>query len=292
MLWHKFRHEFISYIEPKNISFVYVISVKGTKPYKVGLTKSDLLRRFGNFQNCFRDFKIHMVIAFPYDYIFGAEDYIHTQVPGRMRFPELKRGGVTGEGLFSEWFNTELGGIFDGFQEMIKRSNITPIFGFKARENKLMFLREFEQYNDPTGFYTSQFGREVRPSEKGDTHTLYFDNNRRWDGINFGLNRDGIASTGTKRKMPPTQDAYIGQVIWEWRNLVGGGEDYVRGVVTNIKKKANRKGKYFEITWDELDERVGPTTTVSLKELRSLIRRHYINGAQWLKQVGKRDSGN
>jgi hypothetical protein len=244
MLWHKFRHEFVSLIEPKNISFVYVISVKCTKPYKVGLTKSDLLRRFGNFQTCFRDFKIHMITAFPYDQIFGAEDFIHTRVPNRMRFPQLKRGGISGEGQYSEWFNTELRSIFDAFQEMIKRSNINPIFGFKVVSDKLIFLREFEQYNDPTGFYTTQFGRESRPSEKADTYTIYFDNNKRWDGINFHLNRDGIASTGTKRKMPTQkqrEEAYLGQEIWEWRNLASGGEDYVRGVVTNMKRKANRK---------------------------------------------------
>jgi hypothetical protein len=67
---------------------------------------------------------------------------------------------------------------------------------------------------------------------------------------------------------------------------VGGGEDYVRGVVTNMKRKANRKGNFFEITWDDPDL-IGATTDVSLKELRNLIRLHNTNGAQWLKQVGK-----
>ena len=58
---------------------------------------------------------------------------------------------------------------------------------------------------------------------------------------------------------------------------------------TDIKRKKNRKGRYFVITWDENYDGIGPITEVSLKELRGLIRNHNINGAQWLKQVGKKE---
>jgi hypothetical protein len=186
MEYYKFKSDYANRMDPKNQSFVYVISQYKKGPYKVGLTKSDLFRRFGNYQTCFVSFYVHMVVAFQYDDIFAAERYIHNNVvEGVIRYP--------GTNTKSEWFDVALGTIYDAFQKMVKRSDINPIYGFKVGPERITYLREYEQQDDPTYNYVTRSGREVKPSEKARTHSVFFDNNRRYDGVNFSLYKDGIA---------------------------------------------------------------------------------------------------
>jgi hypothetical protein len=187
MEWYKFKEKYGELQNPKGQSFVYVISQYKNGPFKVGLTKADLYRRFGSYQTAFVNFYVHMVVVFMYDDIFAAENYIHKNVvEGVIRFP--------GTNNKSEWFNVPLGKIFDAFQDMVKRSDINPVYGYKVGSERITYLREYQQQDGVPLPYKTRAGREVKPTEKGGNHTIYFDNNRRYDGINFSLYADGIAS--------------------------------------------------------------------------------------------------
>jgi hypothetical protein len=187
MEWYKFKQKHGELQNPKGQSFVYVISQYKKGPFKVGLTKADLYRRMDDYQLCFIDFYVHMVVVFMYDDIFTAETYIHDNVvEGVMRYP--------GTNNKTEWFDVPLGKIFDAFQDMVKRSNINPVYGYKVGPERITYLREYQQQDGVPPPYKTRAGREIKPTEKGSTHSMYFDNNRRYDGVNFSLYADGIAS--------------------------------------------------------------------------------------------------
>ena len=66
MEWYKFKEKYGELQNPKGQSFVYVISQYKNGPFKVGLTKADLYRRFGSYQTAFVNFYVHMVVVFMY----------------------------------------------------------------------------------------------------------------------------------------------------------------------------------------------------------------------------------
>jgi hypothetical protein len=141
----------------------------------------------GDYQLCFINFYVHMVVGFMYDDIFAAENYIKNNVKDfAMRYP--------GTNNKTEWFDVPLGKIFDAFQTMIKRSDINPIYGYKVGPERITYLREYQQQDGVPLPYKTRAGREVKPTEKGSNHSVYFDNNRRYEGVNFALYADGIAS--------------------------------------------------------------------------------------------------
>ena len=187
MEWYKFKSEYGELQNPKGQSFVYVISQYKKGPFKVGLTKADLYRRFGNYQTTFVNFYVHMVVVFMHDDIAAAEKYIHNNmVEGVIRYP--------GTNNKTEWFDVPIGKIFDAFQDMVKRSDINPVYGYKVGSERLTYLREYQQQDGVTLPFKTRAGREIKPTEKGSSHSMYFDNNRRYDGVNFALYADGIAS--------------------------------------------------------------------------------------------------
>jgi hypothetical protein len=128
-----------------------------------------------------------MVVVFMHDDIGAAEKYIHDNVVERViRYP--------GTNNKTEWFDVPIGKIFDAFQDMVKRSDINPVYGYKVGSERLTYLREYQQQDGVTLPFKTRAGREVKATEKGSNHSLYFDNNRRYDGVNFSLYADSIAS--------------------------------------------------------------------------------------------------
>jgi hypothetical protein len=55
-----------------------------------------------------------------------------------------------------------LGKIFEGaFQDMIKRSNVNPVCGYKVGPERITYLREYEQQSGVTPPYKTRAGREI-----------------------------------------------------------------------------------------------------------------------------------
>ena len=214
MWWSQFRHlfkkDFIQ--DTKGLAFVYVISAgKGKGPYKIGITTSDLYRRFGNYQTSFVDFDILYLIIMPYIKERVLEKILHNDVElkkTRIQFPTPDGQPIK----YSEWFGEiseslkrredniyhkakylDSKTIFYAIRRAFREhQNIESLAGYDlTHNNQIVNLLEFQgdKYDDNFGLYVSKSGTIHTLSKQGANqyNVIYFDNSRKFQGINFEM---------------------------------------------------------------------------------------------------------
>lgn len=267
MLWsefyNKFKNEYIR--ELKGTAFVYVISqFQGRGPYKIGLTKYDLYRRFSNYQTSFVDFDILYLIMMPYKKESKLESILHKDIElskFRIQFPKKKPDGRV---VMSEWFQKEdqkldPKTIEYALRRAFKNNNgLDAIFGYDLTTSKIVDMSEYHMDGGDAGFgwYTSKKGTIHKLSKKGSDqyNQQYFDNNRLWEGIDYSMQ--------PKQKKQKTVVNYIGTEL--------KSEDDV-GKIVEVFKKKNKK--YVKIKWSKLvgDKKGNYHTTNTLANVKKFL---------------------
>ncbi len=249
MIWSRFADTFTPNTIPtkdlKGIAFVYVISHNlNEPPYKIGLTRSDLMRRMRSYQTAFIDFYIYYIIALPYTQVALLEKELHKFVKGRMLFPDKRKDQKTK--YYSEWFNASLPEIETALDKIVMTdSRITPVFAYDLTARNNGMPKRIEKYEQDVGDVTSvttRSGRATRLSAAGarQYNAIYFDNGRLWKGINFSM-------SDTKRRKNPQFKKYIGMAI---HAKADGDNGVVTKVPDSLTKNASVKysdGETYQI---------------------------------------------
>lgn len=272
--YNKFKDENIN--DVKNIAFVYVISQFNKPPYKIGLTKSDLYRRFGNYQTSFIDFHIHYLIMTEYGDVSKVESLLHKDVElekYRVKFPDKTPGQ---QKRFSEWFdiNKVSGKTLDlkTIEYSIRRvmyenKDIQTIFGYDlTKPPKIIDMAELENSKgDPNfGWYISKSGTIHRMSNKKKTayNQIFFDNNRLFSSIDYSMYDE------PKVKREPKE--YIGMKV-----TADEDEDNDEGIVVKIKNYKQDAVIRWKIPVDyNKKNKPNYETTTTIKELEKYVKKH------------------
>jgi hypothetical protein len=285
-MWHIFYDRFKKeYFEDmKGIAFLYVISqFEGQGPYKIGITKYDLYRRFGNYQTAFVDFDILYLVMLPYTQELLLEKLLHNSLelkPYRVEFPKKRELQKT---IFSEWFKTNSKGeeldinkIETTMTRILRETKeIEPIFGYNISGNKIERMSEIfsSSKGDPNfGYYKSQNGTLHKLSKKGDSqyNQIYFDNNRIWKGLDFSMS---VPETKKKKKLDYAD--YIGLIV-------KSDKEDDQGTVIEIKKEKTRT--YAVIRWVK-PFKIIKNVPVYESKVRISVITNYISGWE-LKRDG------
>ena len=194
MKWHKVKGELKKIFngDHKGIEYLYVISQwEDKKPYKIGITKSDILRRMGNFQTAFIDFDIYYLVALPNKQAQPLENKIHNDPTlKRIPFPKKRRGQKQ---IFSEWVQSSLVMIKKALDKYALESDtIKPIYAYDLTGNTIQVMDGFARdLGDPTFGQkpSKRSGRIQTLSKKGSDqyNAIKFDNNRVYEGIDFSM---------------------------------------------------------------------------------------------------------
>ena len=250
-MWHIFHDRFKKeYFEDmKGIAFLYVISqFPGEGPYKIGITKYDLYRRFGNYQTAFVDFDISYLVMLQYTQEALLEKLLHNSIelkPYRLEFPKKRELQKT---IYSEWFKTNNNGekisinLIESTMTRILRDTpeLEPIFGYDITGTEIENMSEIfssSKGNPNFGYYKSKNGTLHKLSKKGDAqyNQIYFDNNRIWKGLDFSMSQ-----SEPKKKKKLDHADYVGLKVQSDKE-----DDH--GTVIEITKEKTRT--YAIIRW-------------------------------------------
>jgi hypothetical protein len=179
-------------------SFIYVISQYENKPpYKVGMTKYDIMRRMGNYQTAFINFYIYALVGVQYADVFAVERFLHNELSGRIHFPKHLHDAARtrqtpsppGVGNPSEWFDTTERDLRHALRSLAREPKLNPTFALQITKTHIHEMKMLRQdKGDPdqevdkaarTG--KSRSGRVLRSARTGANLGHYHDNNRFWN---------------------------------------------------------------------------------------------------------------
>ena len=205
-------------------SYIYIISqdpatLESDVPYfKVGLTNDNILRRFGDYQTCFREFLVYGLFEFPLKDVKKAETAIHKQIPNTVYYKKYvtagteyiemervktKNGYVTRElgklvankdmlvddfKKATEWVSCPLGEIYDAIDIVLKNNPaLNSLTGYKMSETKITELKAFNMKQlDDSVYYSVRTGRTHK---KTNNTTLQFHKGSFYNVINDKNNK-------------------------------------------------------------------------------------------------------
>ena len=197
MKWHKVRDKILNLAgnDMKGVEYLYIISqYANKKPYKVGITHGDILRRMSNFQTAFIDFDIYYLIALPDNQARALENAIHTD-PNLKRIP-FPRKNRNQRQIFSEWISSPLSKIEKALEKYGMYSDtIKSAWGYDFTDSQPVVMKEFLRDKGDADFGkkpSRRSGRIQSLSKKGGNkyNSIKFDNNRTYDGIDFSLTKN------------------------------------------------------------------------------------------------------
>ena len=195
IFYHKFRQMKADKDHSYKRAFVYVISqdpamLKSSEPYfKVGLSYDNILRRFSDYQTCFREFVVHALYEFPLKDVKKAEAAIHKQLPDAVFYREYVTAGTvypimerektkTGyvvkevgkrtankdmlvdtykDKKMTEWFNCKLGVIYAAINVVLENNiGLNTITGYKMSDIKITELSNYKMEQLDDSVYVSK----------------------------------------------------------------------------------------------------------------------------------------